>query len=79
MTRIRPVQPLPDDVRQDLEEAGVIDAYGTRPFYQRNDYLTWIGRAKRPETRDKFIEQRLDELKTGGVYVGMEHRPIRKR
>ena len=78
MTR-RPVQPMPDDVRHELQERDLVDAYEERPFYQRNDYLGWIGRAKRIETRRKRIEQMLDELDQGGVYMGMDHPPSRKR
>ena len=47
--------------------------YERRPRYQRNDYLGWIARAKRPETREKRIRQMLDELRSGGVYMKMEH------
>ncbi len=53
--------------------------YGERPFYQRNDYLGWIGRAKRAETRAKRIAQMLDELEEGGVYMGMDHPPSARR
>ena len=49
-----------------------------RPFYQRNDYLSWVTRAKRIETRIKRMEQMLDELEVGGVYMGMDHPPSRK-
>lgn len=49
-----------------------------RPAYQRNDYLSWIGRAKRPETRARRITQMLQELREGGVYVGMQHRPSQR-
>jgi hypothetical protein len=37
---------MPDDVQQKLEVRGLIDAYEQHPFYQRNDYLSWISRAK---------------------------------
>jgi uncharacterized protein YdeI (YjbR/CyaY-like superfamily) len=74
----RPVQPMPDDVRDELEAAGVRDEYDERPFYQRNDYLGWIAHAKRPETRRKRIDQMLDELKEGGVFMGMDHPPSRR-
>ena len=73
-----PRQPMPDDVRQELGERDLMEAYEQRPFYQRNDYLDWIGRAKRTETRRKRIEQILDELEQGGVYMSMEHPPSRK-
>jgi uncharacterized protein YdeI (YjbR/CyaY-like superfamily) len=68
-----------DDVREELEEQGLMAAYEERPFYQRNDYLAWIGRAKRLETREKRLQQMLEELDRGGVYMGMDHPPSRKR
>jgi uncharacterized protein YdeI (YjbR/CyaY-like superfamily) len=52
-----------------------MDAYEARPAYQRNDYLGWFTRAKLPETRRKRIDQMLDELAQGGVYMGMRHHP----
>jgi uncharacterized protein YdeI (YjbR/CyaY-like superfamily) len=71
----RPLQPMPDDVRLALEQRGLAAAYEARPAYQRNDYLGWIALAKRPDTRAKRIEQMLDELARGGVYMNMPHRP----
>jgi len=71
----RPLQPMPDDVRLALEQRGLAVAYEARPAYQRNDYLGWIALAKRPDTRAKRIEQMLDELARGGVYMNMPHRP----
>jgi len=62
---------MPDFVRKALEERGLIDAYRSRPAYQQNDYLGWINRAKRPETQQKRIEQMLDELEKGDVYMKM--------
>lgn len=64
---------MPDDVRAELLAAGVMAAYEARPAYQRNDYLGWIGRAARIETRQKRIAQMLDELQRGGVYMNMAH------
>ena len=74
----RPRHPMPDDVRHALDGAGLAQAYADRPEYQRNDYLGWIGGAKRPETREKRLKQMLHELKKGGVYMGMSHRPSAK-
>ncbi len=74
----RPIQPMPDDVRDALEQSGLTPLYMERPFYQRNDYLAWIGRAVKPETRQKRLEQMLAELELGGVYMGMVHRPSRR-
>ncbi|MFW2335120.1 YdeI/OmpD-associated family protein [Ilumatobacter sp.] len=69
---------MPADVRASLVDRGVLDDYRSRPAYQRNDYLGWIGGAKRPETRRRRIEQMLDELERGGVYMKMEHPPSRR-
>lgn len=69
----RPRHPMPADVRQAIEERALMDAYRARPPYQQNDYLSWIGRAKRPETRARRLEQMLAELAAGGVYMNMKH------
>jgi len=74
----RPTQPMPDDVRDALRAHGLDTEYAEHPFYQRNDYLAWIGRAVKLETRRKRIDQMLDELAAGGVYMGMDHPPSRK-
>lgn len=74
----RPMEAMPDEVRVSLEARGLLELYHERPFYQRNDYLAWIGRAVRPETRRKRIELMLDELDQGGIYMGMDHAPSRK-
>lgn len=71
----RPPQEMPDDVRRSLDERDLAETYDERPFYQRNDYLAWIGRGKQPETRRRRIDQMLDELEKGGVYMKMSHRP----
>lgn len=65
---------MPEDVRFALETHGLWDQYRARPWYQRNDYLGWIARAKRAETRDKRIAQMLDELRAGDVYMKMPWR-----
>ena len=74
----RAIQPMLDDVAASLEERDLEAEYLARPFYQRNDYLSWIGRAKRPETRQQRVDQMLDELEQGGVYMKMDHPPSRK-
>ncbi len=70
----REIHPVPDDVAALLRERQLIEAYKGRPAYQQNDYIGWIGRAKRPETRQKRIEQMLEELEAGGVYMRMKWR-----
>ncbi|MEO8685809.1 MAG: YdeI/OmpD-associated family protein [Devosia sp.] len=51
---------------------GLADRYAARPAYQRNDYLMWINKAKRDDTRQKRIQQMLDELHAGDVYMRMK-------
>ncbi len=74
----RTILPMPKDVKDALVERGVWSDYMARPAYQRNDYIGWIDRAKRIETRQKRIAQMTDELTKGGVYMGMEHAPSKK-
>lgn len=73
----RPANPMPDEVKRVLEDAGLRSLYDQRPWYQRNDYLGWIARAKRAETRAKRINQMLDELRAGDTYMKMDWRPKR--
>jgi uncharacterized protein YdeI (YjbR/CyaY-like superfamily) len=68
----RDIYPMPDDIRVLLSERGLTAKYDARPAYQQNDYVGWIGRAKRVETRQKRIGQMLDELEAGGVYMKMK-------
>ena len=75
----RAEQSMPEDVKDALYKHDVYKDYVDRPYYQRNDYLWWIKQAKRPETRKKRLQQMLDELGEGGVYMGMEHPPSRKK
>jgi uncharacterized protein YdeI (YjbR/CyaY-like superfamily) len=65
---------MPDDIRNLLTREGVMPAYNARPPYQQNDYIGWITRAKRPETRQKRIEQMLAELEAGNAYMKMPYR-----
>jgi uncharacterized protein YdeI (YjbR/CyaY-like superfamily) len=71
----RPLQPMPDFVRDELDTRGLMEAYKSRPPYQQNDYLSWINRAKRPATREKRLLQMLDELARGDVYMKMPYKP----
>jgi uncharacterized protein YdeI (YjbR/CyaY-like superfamily) len=68
----RPRHPMPDFVREALEEHVLMDAYHARPAYQQNDYLGWINRAKRQETKAKRLGQMLEELAAGDVYMKMD-------
>ena len=64
---------MPDDILELLESENLLSDYLARPAYQRNDYLGWIARAARPETRLKRVNQMLEELRAGGVYMKMGH------
>lgn len=75
----RPREPMPDFVKQALEERCLMEAFQNRPAYQQNDYLRWIARAVRPETKEKRLRQMVDELEAGGVYMGMPHPASRKQ
>ena len=68
----RELNPMPDFVRDALDERGLRALYEARPDYQRNDYLRWIASAKRAETQHKRLAQMLDELAAGGVYMRMK-------
>lgn len=68
----RPRYPMPKYMREALEARGLMEAYNARPPYQRNDYIGWITRAKRPETQEKRLNQMLDELEKGDVYMKMD-------
>lgn len=67
--------PMPDFVREALAARKLTAAYDARPPYQRNDYIGWITRAKLPETQQKRLEQMLEELADGDVYMKMAWRP----
>jgi uncharacterized protein YdeI (YjbR/CyaY-like superfamily) len=72
---LRPVrkrEEMPEFVRQALEETGLRDKYDARPPYQRNDYLLWINKVKTDATKQKHLQQMLEELAAGGVYMGMK-------
>ncbi len=66
---------MPDFVRDALNADKLMEAYNSRPPYQRNDYLGWISRAKKPETQQKRLAQMLEELARGDVYMNMNYSP----
>jgi uncharacterized protein YdeI (YjbR/CyaY-like superfamily) len=74
----RPIHPMPEFVRRALEEHLLMTEYKARPAYQQNDYIGWINKGKRQETKEKRLRQMLEELEKGGVYMNMEHPPSRK-
>jgi uncharacterized protein YdeI (YjbR/CyaY-like superfamily) len=71
MTLTRTRHKMPDYVRAALIERGLMNAYHARPDYQQNDYIGWISRAKREETKEKRLTQMLEELEGGDRYMNM--------
>lgn len=75
----RPRHRMPAFVRAALRDRSLEKAYRERPPYQRNDYLGWIGRAKRPETKSRRLDVMVRELAAGHGYMGMKWRPTRQK
>ncbi|HSA99395.1 MAG TPA: YdeI/OmpD-associated family protein [Anaerolineales bacterium] len=63
---------MPDYIQAALAERGLMEAYRARPDYQQNDYIGWVTRAKREETRKKRLAQMLEELAGGARYMKMK-------
>ena len=59
-----------------LTDASLMAAYRQRPPYLQNDYLSWINRAKRDDTKQKRLEQMLSELAAGDKYMKMDYREV---
>ena len=62
---------MPEYIRCALEDRILMDAYRARPAYQQNDYVGWITRAKREETRQRRLVRMLDELWQGDRYISI--------
>lgn len=64
---------MPGFISDALNARILMDTYSSRPSYQRNDYIgsLCVTRAKREATRQKRLNQMLDELERGGVYMNM--------
>jgi len=74
----RPIHEIPDFVEKALNDHKLIQDFLNRPDYQQNDYIGWINRAKREETKQKRLNQMLEELDKGGIYMKMDHPASRK-
>ncbi len=64
---------MPAFIKEALGKAGIMAAYKNRPAYQQNDYIGWIIRAAREETKQKRLHQMLKELKAGNKYMNMKY------
>ena len=69
---------MPSFIIEALEQRRLLDAYHRRPPYQQNDYIGWITRAKREDTRLRRLNQMLDELESGDLYMKMPYQPREK-
>jgi uncharacterized protein YdeI (YjbR/CyaY-like superfamily) len=72
MTLKRVQNKMTDFIHDALNEYELMNAYHSRPAYQQNDYIGWIQRAKLEVTRQKRLNQMLDELKKGNIYMKMK-------
>jgi len=70
----RDLHPIPDYVQEALAERNLMERYRQRPPYQRNDYIGWISRGKREETRLKRLNIMLTELESGEGYMGLPYK-----
>lgn len=75
MTLKRSLNAMPADVLAALVDHELLGAYEARPAFQRNDYIGWIARARKEETRRKRLAQMLDELQDGDIYMKMRWPP----
>jgi FKBP-type peptidyl-prolyl cis-trans isomerase (trigger factor) len=69
---------MPPHIKVALEERQVRADFDARPAYQRSDYLAWIVRAKEVRIQEKRLQQMLDELEAGGVFMRGDHPASRK-
>jgi Bacteriocin-protection, YdeI or OmpD-Associated/Domain of unknown function (DUF1905) len=60
----RDVDP-PEDLRAALVAAGALEAFETWPPSHRREFIRAIENAKRPETRQKYVEQTVAEAVSG--------------
>lgn len=75
----RPKPAMPGFVKQALKKRGLLEAYKKRPAYQQNDYISWINEVKLREIKLKRLQQMLDELEKGGVYMNMDYPASEKK
>ncbi len=70
---------MPTFVRKALNDRGLWQVYKERPPYQQNDYVGWIARAKLAATKIERLNQMLDELEGGKLYMNMAWQPRAER
>ena len=70
-------RPIPDFIRKALQDNILMAVYLSRQTFQRNEYVAWIMRAKKSETREQRLSQMLDELARGGQRMTLKRRDRR--
>lgn len=63
--------PMRQEIKKILEKEKLMDKFKQRPFYQKRDYLNWVLQAKQEKTKQKRLNQMLEELRAGDAYMGM--------
>jgi hypothetical protein len=61
---------MPGFVKAALAARKLTEAYEARPAYQKSDYLLWIEKTPLMAGKRKRLDQMLDELEKGDVYMG---------
>jgi hypothetical protein len=64
---------MPGSIHEALAERNLMEAYRARPDCQQNDYIgsLCVTRAKREETKEKRLDQMLNELEGGDRYMNL--------
>ena len=74
----RELNPMEDFIKDRLVKDEVLDKYNERPAYQRSQYIDWITSAKREATKEKRLNQMIDELKAGDSFKGEKYNAKKK-
>ena len=70
-----PAPQMPGFVKGALAARKLTDAYQARPEYQQKDYLIWIQGAKLQDAKRKRLDQMLDELEKGNLFMAAPWTP----
>jgi len=71
----RPKPAMPGFVKKALQKRDLLKAYEKRPDYQQDHYLEWITEVKSQEIISQRLNQMLDELEQGNIFMQEEYRP----
>jgi len=66
---------MPGFVKSALVARELMDAYIARPDYQKTEYMQWIDKAPLMTGKRKRLDQMLDELEKGNMYMGNPWQP----